>query len=109
MMLGSSPFEPWTLCPLPDASPRRVFFIFWPSRAQLAGCWPRAIVTNMFQIKFFAKRSKSTKDIVSAVSHVVIHNAYRRREKEIESLRQYDRGEKQIYAPDIRTLVRGVR
>lgn len=47
--------------------------------------------------------------LIAAVNKPLIERAFIRRAKEIESLRQHDRGEKTIHAPDIRTLVRGVR
>ena len=65
--------------------------------------------TCMFRIPFITPRAKRQTDVAPAVTATVIRDAFQKRSKEIESLRQYDRGEKQIYAPDIRTLVRGIR
>lgn len=56
-------------------------------------------------IPFFRKPIKSHKTITDAA----ITAAYKRRIKDIESLRQYDRGEKEIHAPNIRDIVQDVR
>jgi len=43
-----------------------------------------------------------------SVTDASVEAAYLKRKAEIDSLRQYDRGEKKIIAPDIRTLVRSL-
>ncbi len=49
---------------------------------------------------------KETRHVVSSVDQRVISSAYQSLISEIDSLRKYDRGEKQIDAPDLRTAVR---
>jgi hypothetical protein len=39
---------------------------------------------------------------------LVVDNAYDARSREITSLRLYDKGEKEIHAPDLRTIVQRV-
>lgn len=58
-------------------------------------------------IKKLRQRAE-VKRLSAAATPAAIQAAYSRRKKEIESLRQYDRGEKKIVAPDLRTLVRRV-
>lgn len=60
-------------------------------------------------LRFLSANTRETTKLVAAVDKPLIERAFLRRAKEIESLRQHDRGEKTIHAPDIRTLVRGVR
>ena len=48
--------------------------------------------------------------VVSSVKNEgVLSDAYHSVEREIDSLRQYDRGEKHIDAPDLRSAVRNIR
>ncbi len=49
-----------------------------------------------------------SKTVREAVNSALIADVYRQREKEIDSLRQYDRGEKIIHAPNLRSIVRGL-
>ena len=42
------------------------------------------------------------------ISPEVVSNAYKTREKEIESLRKYDRGEKTITPANLKSIVRGI-
>ena len=60
-------------------------------------------------LHFLTGHTHETSKLVAAVDKPLIERAFLRRAKEIESLRKHDRGEKTIHAPDIRTLVRGVR
>lgn len=46
--------------------------------------------------------------ITTSVTPEAISSAYDKRKKEITSLRQYDRGEKTIDAPDIGKLVQSI-
>ena len=63
-----------------------------------------------FLFSWFKKPSKSddTRKLVASVTPEAISSAYKARYKEIESLRKYDRGEKDIIAPNLRDIVRGV-
>lgn len=54
------------------------------------------------------KRNNSSKVLGEKVSTKAISGAYETRKKEIESLRKYDRGEKEIIAPRLETLSKGV-
>lgn len=60
----------------------------------------------------FWKKSKNNEDEVAILRSSVMgqgaDTAYQKRAEEIESLRKYDRGEKNIIAPDIRNLVRNL-
>ncbi|HEY4486250.1 MAG TPA: hypothetical protein VJB70_00765 [Candidatus Paceibacterota bacterium] len=63
-------------------------------------------------MKFFnwlLGRNNETKKVISSVDEKVIDSAYNRRVKDIDSLRQYDRGEKEIYAPNLKNTLQGVR
>ena len=51
----------------------------------------------------------SNKQSKITVSSEVIERAYERRSKDIDSLRQYDKGEKEIHAPNYRDIVSSVR
>lgn len=57
---------------------------------------------------FLKGRSETTK-VVSSVSKDTISGAYTRRSADIDSLRQYDRGEKTIHAPNLRDTLSRVR
>jgi hypothetical protein len=53
---------------------------------------------------------KEANYVVSSVKNQgVVSDAYRSVEREIDSLRKYDRGEKKIDAPDLRSAVRDIR
>jgi hypothetical protein len=56
--------------------------------------------------KIFTRKGKNAP---KKANKQLIERAYQRRIKDIESLRQYDRGEKEIHAPDIRNIVPGIR
>ncbi len=58
--------------------------------------------------KFLSKDTPKA-DIGKKATAEVIQRAYRRREKDIDSLRQYDRGEKEIHAPNIRDIMPNLR
>ena len=60
-------------------------------------------------LRFLNDNTRETSKLFAAVDRPLIERAFLRRAKEIESLRKHDRGEKTIHAPDIRTIVRGVR
>lgn len=49
-----------------------------------------------------------TRHVISSVDEGVITLAYESLSEEINSLRQYDMGEKKIDAPDLRNLVQSV-
>lgn len=59
--------------------------------------------------KLSSKNSNETQKVVSGATHKVISNAYTRKEEALNSLKQYDRGEKQINAPDIKDTLQHVR
>lgn len=70
-----------------------------------------SVYGSMDPMKTFLTRfteKKEIKQLRTSAQNGAIQTAYERRAKEIESLRQYDRGEKHIIAPDLRTLVRDV-
>ncbi len=74
--------------------------------AEMLRIW-YALPMSLF--RFLIGNTRETSKLVAAVDKPLIERAFLRRAKEIESLRKHDRGEKTIHAPDIRTLVRGVR
>jgi hypothetical protein len=74
--------------------------------AEIPGVW-YAVVMKL--LRLLTSNTRETSKLVAAVDKPLIERAFLRRAKEIESLRKHDRGEKTIHAPDIRTLVRGVR
>ena len=51
---------------------------------------------------------RSSKTGTFEVSREAISGAYKTREKEIESLRKYDRGEKTITPANLKSLVRSI-
>ncbi len=56
----------------------------------------------------FPWKNKKQKEIIKlrdSVTGELIESAYNNRKKEIESLRKYDRGEKQIIAPDLGAIM----
>jgi len=53
-------------------------------------------------------RNADSKKVTESINTRVIKNAYQRRKKEIDSLRQYDRGEKNIDAPNLKSTVPNV-
>jgi hypothetical protein len=55
-------------------------------------------------LKFFSAKNKDI-DVFSDSVEPQIKESLKRREKEIESLKLYDRGEKTIHAPDIKNIV----
>ena len=57
---------------------------------------------------FTPKLRGESKIVREAVNSALIADVYRQREQEIESLRQYDRGEKVIHAPNLRDIVRSL-
>lgn len=62
-------------------------------------------------MKFIKNLFKRNKDLVTFrenVSDELISNAYKTREKEIESLRKYDRGEKTITPSNLKKLVQSI-
>lgn len=96
---------------IPDARPvqagrHRLGTHSVPDVAEISGLW-YAQPMNLF--RFLTGNARETSKLVAAVDKPLIERAFLRRAKEIESLRKHDRGEKTIHAPDIRTLVRGVR
>ena len=56
-----------------------------------------------------SKSSREARQVESAVNQRVIRDTYKNIEKELNSLRAHDRGEKTIHAPDLRTAVRGIQ
>jgi len=60
-------------------------------------------------MKNLFKRNNETNFVVTSVDKKSISKAYWSVERELESLRKYDNGEKKINAPDLRTTVRNVR
>jgi hypothetical protein len=58
--------------------------------------------------KIFNSRNKTATKTQDKVSEEVISGAYKTREKEIESLRKYDRGEKTITPSNLRKLVQSL-
>ena len=56
----------------------------------------------------FLRRNSSVVALRNNISDKVISNAYKTREKEIESLRKYDRGEKTITPSNLTNIVRGI-
>jgi hypothetical protein len=60
------------------------------------------------KLLFWKKPNKDAEVLRGAMTDAFVNAAYSKRAKEIESLRKYDQGEKQIIAPDIRTIVRGI-
>lgn len=59
-------------------------------------------------IKNLFKRNKDVTTFRENVSDELILNAYKTREKEIESLRKYDRGEKTITPSNLREVVQNL-
>ena len=61
-------------------------------------------------MKNLLKMFKNSKDNSGQtdISPEVVSNAYKTREKEIESLRKYDRGEKTITPANLKSIVRGI-
>ena len=53
----------------------------------------------------FTKKDEKT----PIVNREVIERAYKRRSKDIDSLREYDRGEKEIHAPNFRDIISSIR
>ena len=51
----------------------------------------------------------SDSGVISASRKTQIKEAAKRREKEIDSLKAYDQGKKEIHAPNLREIVRSVR
>lgn len=62
----------------------------------------------MWKLAIKSKKEKEVETLREKVTQSSIMSAYKTREKEIESLRKYDRGEKTIIAPDIRALVQSI-
>lgn len=60
-------------------------------------------------MKDFFNKEKETNHVVTSVNEGVISDAYDSVEQEIESLRKYDKGEKEIDAQDLTVAVRSVR
>ncbi|MDA1168978.1 MAG: hypothetical protein O3A36_01415 [bacterium] len=60
-------------------------------------------------MKDFFNKEKETNYVVTSVNEEVISDTYNAIEKEIESLRKYDKGEKDIDAQDLTVAVRSVR
>jgi hypothetical protein len=50
-------------------------------------------------IRNLVNKNSSSKESGKKISAKLISDAYETRKKEIESLREYDRGEKEIHAP----------
>ncbi len=61
---------------------------------------------NMKFLKNLFKRNTDITTLRENVSDEVISNAYKTREKEIKSLRKYDRGEKKITPSNLREVAR---
>ena len=64
---------------------------------------------NAFKNMFSHNKEKETDHVVTSVNEEVISDAYNSIEKEIDSLRKYDKGEKDIDAQDLTAAVRSVR
>ncbi len=62
----------------------------------------------MWGFRTFFSGSNETSIVVSSATEKVLSDAYSSVEKEIESLKQYDRGEKDIHAPDLRSALRSI-
>ena len=60
-------------------------------------------------MKKLFKNSGESHYVVSNVDKRVISNAYKSVERDIESLRKYDRGDKKIDASNLRAALRNVR
>lgn len=60
-------------------------------------------------LKYFRKQDSETEKIKKSVDDRFIADAYESVKEDIESLRQYDRGEKTIHAPDLRNPVHRVQ
>ncbi len=68
------------------------------------------LYTYMKLFSWFAKKNtEETKLIRNKVDASFIDASFKKVSKEIESLRKYDRGEKEIHAPNLRNLVRDLR
>lgn len=61
----------------------------------------------LFFRNLFKKADETT--VTRSVNRRVISDSYKKIEKEIDSLRLYDKGEKKIDAPNLRDAVRGVQ
>ncbi len=67
------------------------------------------IIHNMLWGVFSSKKSfDESQTVRKAVNRDLIAEVYREREQDIESLRQYDRGEKVIHAPNLGSFVRSL-
>ena len=62
----------------------------------------------MKSLKNLFKRNKDISTFRENISDELISNAYKTREKEIESLRKYDRGEKTITPSNLRNTVQNI-
>lgn len=56
----------------------------------------------------YFKRNKICSPTRENISDELISNAYKNREKEIESLRKYDRGEKTITPSNLKKLMQSI-
>lgn len=61
-----------------------------------------------FLRRMFRLSNREVTRVVSSVNSDVIVHSYRRRIRDIDSLKKYDQGEKKIDAPDLRTVVQNV-
>jgi hypothetical protein len=71
-----------------------------------SSCPKQPVWYTKYMFGFLKRHSGTAK---KAVNREVIERAYLTREKDIDSLRLYDRGEKQIHAPNLRDLVSRIR
>ena len=54
------------------------------------------------------RKDDEQKVLGDTVTSVFVDSAFSRRSEEIESLRKYDRGEKEITPPNLRTISKGI-
>jgi hypothetical protein len=59
-------------------------------------------------LKYIIKNKSTSDTLDEAVSRSSILGAFEDRKEEIESLKKYDRGEKEITPPRLKTLSRGL-
>src|SRR5690349_5084984 len=66
-------------------------------------------IEDMNAILRLLREKREVSELRSSTKNGTVEKAFARRAKEIESLRQHDRGEKTITAPDIKHIVRTVQ
>lgn len=63
-----------------------------------------SVFTKFFKIlKAMTMKNQEAHRVTSRVTKKAIENSYRRVENELESLKQYDQGEKMIDAPNLKS------